>query len=325
MSAATTTSLPPFLQPLPCDAAVDEPCVNAVFPHPQLGASAHAIWWPPSVQSPPGILLFIPGNPGLVEFYTPFLTELHNKCKGNLAILAHAHLGHSPTIPHGDEPPTHAIAGLTTLIQSAIEALDAIQLTFPSSKLTITAHSMGCWVTLQVLKARPNTISSVFLLFPTICHIANTPNGRSLSWLFKPPFPRLIAAASVLAQILPLHTLSALFSDWPHAQILVLRSLLRSPSAILACLNLAHDEMNAIQDLDTTILQEHQQRLHFYFAEEDHWVGEQKETILKAFHADAGAVKIVHGLQDIPHAFCINHGVQLAEQCFKWLQGAGVA
>ena len=33
----------------------------------------------------------------------------------------------------------------------------------------------------QALKARSEYISSVFLLFPTICHIVDTPNGHNLA------------------------------------------------------------------------------------------------------------------------------------------------
>jgi len=32
-----------------------------------------------------------------------------------------------------------------------------------------------------VLKQRSNLVAGVFLLFPTICHIADTPNGKKLS------------------------------------------------------------------------------------------------------------------------------------------------
>lgn len=34
---------------------------------------------------------------------------------------------------------------------------------------------------IQVLKARPASVTAAFLLFPTISHIASTPNGRRLS------------------------------------------------------------------------------------------------------------------------------------------------
>jgi hypothetical protein len=38
------------------------------------------------------------GNPGLIKFYTEFLTLLHGK-HPRLAIFGHAHLGHTPNVP----------------------------------------------------------------------------------------------------------------------------------------------------------------------------------------------------------------------------------
>lgn len=41
-----------------------------------------------------------------------------------------------------------------------------------------------CWQ--QVLKARPDVVDGVFLLFPTISFIGDTPNGRWLSVIMFP-------------------------------------------------------------------------------------------------------------------------------------------
>ena len=64
--------------------------------------------------------------------------------------------------------------------------------------------------------------------------------------------------------------------------------------------------MKTIRDVDVALLQQHKHRLHMYFVEEDRWVGEQKDAILRVFEADPGSVKIVHGHPDIPHVFCIS-------------------
>lgn len=86
----------------------------------------------------------------------------------------------------------------------------------------------------------------------------------------------------------------------------VLRCLLNSPEAIYASLSLAHDEMTNIRELDIDLLQQYRHRMHLYFAETDDWVGEQKEVIMKAFDADPGSLKVIHGQHDVPHAFCIS-------------------
>ena len=86
----------------------------------------------------------------MVEFYTPFLTAIHEKTEMKIAILAHGHLGHSPTISLGDSYKDDSSISLTAQVESAIEAAQALRDTYPQARLVITGHSMGCWVALQV-------------------------------------------------------------------------------------------------------------------------------------------------------------------------------
>ena len=64
--------------------------------------------------------------------------------------------------------------------------------------------------------------------------------------------------------------------------------------------------MRVIKELDVPLLRRHQHLLHFYFAEQDDWVGKYRAEILKSFQPDVGSVKVVGGHKDIPHAFCIS-------------------
>lgn len=162
--------------------------------------------------------------------------------------------------------------------------------------------------------------------------------------LFKPPLPRVVSWVSVLTRLIPMWILSRiLYPDWPAAQLDVLRGFLNSPSCVYASLRMAHEEMITVTDLDISTLQDYRHRLHLYFADRDDWVGEHKDKILNAFDADEGSVKVTHGPKDIPHAFCISayrmfgmhtsilihnlnvtdHGEEVAEQCFEWLQSGG--
>ena len=69
---------------------------------------------------------------------------------------------------------------------------------------------------------------------------------------------------------------------------------------------MACHEMRVIKELDVPLLRRHQHLLHFYFAEQDDWVGKYRAEILKSFQPDVGSVKVVGGHKDIPHAFCIS-------------------
>ncbi|KAJ7275218.1 hypothetical protein B0H12DRAFT_1086282 [Mycena haematopus] len=296
--------LPPFLVPFGDSTAKSQH--EAIFNHPTFGP-AHSLWWWNSCQeSPEAVFLFVPGNPGLLLFYTEFLTLLHTK-HPRLAIFAHAHLGHTPNIPTNEY-------SLSAQVQSVIEAVDAIRVAYGTAKIVLSGHSVGAWISLQVLKARPSDISQLFLLCPTLMYIADTPNGRRLSWLFKSPFPSVISWLSYLSRPLPL---SLVFPNWPALQIAVLRSLLNSRATIFACLSMAHEEMAAIRDLDLVLLNEHRHRIYLYYAAEDDWVSRHKAKVTRLYSPEE-ATRVVENA-NVPHAFCLSHSAEAVSQCSLWL------
>lgn len=322
----TGDSLPPFLESLVPDSSV--PYINALFPASEDIPPVHVHWWPCKQVgvSPSIILLFIPGNPGVIDFYHPFLTAIHNQdSSGTLAILSHSHIGHDPTVQ--DLAPARRASSNYALpfqIQNSLRIFDALSISFTANTRTVIAgHSVGSWIALQVLKLRSAAVSGVFFLFPTITNIARTPNGRLLSRLFRPPFPRIASQVSWALRLMPLTIFCRLFPQYPIPQVRVLLSFLLSPSSIFAAMTMAHDEMLNIRELDVATLNTYRHQIWFYFAENDGWVGQGRETILHVFRADPDTVKVVHGHHDIPHAFCINHSEELAAECYEWLVSGG--
>jgi hypothetical protein len=98
-----------------------------------------------------GTFINISGNPGLVEFYIPFLsTIMRMDTSGRIAICAHAHAGHTPkSVLHVDSESTR----LFTQVWSAIDAFDALQVSFPKACISVVGHSVGAWIALQVCPA----------------------------------------------------------------------------------------------------------------------------------------------------------------------------
>ena len=160
------TSLPPFLKPLEPDYSV--PYVNALFPACDDIPPVHVHWWPckQAGVSPSTIFLFIPGrfnitlypslfrmtagNPGVIDFYPPFLTAIHNKDQaGTLAILSHSHIGHDPTVE--DIRRTSFQYALPFQIRNALRVFDALDTSFGvNARIVVVGHSVGSWVALQV-------------------------------------------------------------------------------------------------------------------------------------------------------------------------------
>jgi CRISPR/Cas system Type II protein with McrA/HNH and RuvC-like nuclease domain len=67
---------------------------------------------------------------------------------------------------------------------------------------------------------------------------------------------------------------------------------------------MAKDEMNMMKELDVETLSLHQEKLYFYYAQRDDWVGAEREVVLGSL-PDVTA-NTFHGPADIPHAFCIS-------------------
>lgn len=316
--------LPSYLEPRLPSQALTEPStspanyLDAIFRHQRVPSVAHVYWWPRKPTGPDETcFLFIPGNPGLLDWYTPFLEALYEKSRAGMSVLAHAFVGHTPSIDGSAFDPS--ATSLAAQVEHALEVVDALK-SAGYKKIVIAGHSVGTWVSVQVLKQRPGVVDAAFLLFPTIAHIADTPNGRNYGRFFASPFPWIVSSISPLTRLIPTWLLAkTLFKDWPEAQLKVLKDLLNSPPTIHAALTMAHQEMRNIKDLDVQLLRENSHRLHLYFAEDDSWVGQNRETILHAFQYDESSVRIVHGKQDIPHAFCINHGEAIAQTCSEWL------
>jgi len=89
------------------------------------------------------------GNPGLLDFYIPFLSSIYKKdTSGRLAILAHAHVGHTPGV--GNSTFDQGSVSLVVQIQSAVAAFDALTAAFSTANIIVVGHSVGAWISLQV-------------------------------------------------------------------------------------------------------------------------------------------------------------------------------
>lgn len=128
-------------------------------------------------------------------------------------------------------------------------------------------------------------------------------------WIFRPPFPRAlgILGNTLSRYLIPKFLLSAMFRDWPPAQVNVLHTLVVSGPCIAATLSMANDEMLMIRELDEATLYENKRKIWMFLADRDDWVGEEnKQTIVQAMADEPENIRIVHGRFGIPHAYCIS-------------------
>ncbi|PWN45623.1 hypothetical protein IE81DRAFT_363861 [Ceraceosorus guamensis] len=225
-------------------------------------ASAPALVWPSRAGGPPKIvLLFIPGNPGLAEYYTPYLSALSSApaLQGQIEIICVSHLGHAAPSP---TPTT-----LRAQVAHKLLVIDAARAAYPTQRIhgreerprfVLGGHSVGAYIALECLKERRHVVDSVHMLFPTVSWIGKTPNARKLAPLFHPivpafflPLPLLVLSLLPFALLLPL---IRLLTRQNFEAAKTTTNFLVTPGAVRSAVNMAAEEMREIRKLrDETI------------------------------------------------------------------------
>ncbi|GAA5829816.1 hypothetical protein JCM11251_007892 [Rhodosporidiobolus azoricus] len=289
------------------------------------------------------ILVFIPGNPGLVSYYRFFLTSLRSALPSPLResteMYAIGHLGHS-TAPRpggggGFKPQEQA--SLEEQVEDKVRFLDELKGKHAglggegNAKVVVLGHSIGAWIGLQVLHRRPSLLQSLHLLFPTLSHMAQTPNGRTLSPLFSSWTLRPVFYSTSALSYLPTALTSrlvGLITGQNGAGAQTTTELVSSPSTVLAALTMAKEELATVTALDAHLVSSVADKLWFYYAAEgvDKWVIDEcvseVEKAVEGKLGRAGREKRVRRCKEgLPHAFVLDdaHSASLARKCATWI------
>ncbi|BGP54881.1 hypothetical protein JCM8202v2_002468 [Rhodotorula sphaerocarpa] len=273
------------------------------------------------------VLLFVTGNPGLVAYYRHFLASLRDALPADLkaqtVVHAIGHLGHTPDMSASERRGFNPAAQATLEDQVAdkVAYVEELAETYrfgqdDAPKLVLLGHSIGAWISMQVMKERPSLVSSVHALFPTISHMAKTKNGLFYSTSFLSYLPTGLTSRIV-----------SLLTGQSGAGAQTTTELVSSPESVLAALVMARHELGTVTDLDTEVLEQYGDRLWFYWAAEgnDGWVTEEAveeiEACLESRWGEDGRKRRARCQEEIPHAFVLNdaHSNSLAQKCASWI------
>ncbi|GAA5904627.1 uncharacterized protein JCM6883_003846 [Sporobolomyces salmoneus] len=282
------------------------------------------------------VLVFIPGNPGLVSYYDSFLSTLQSslplEVKETTEIYAVGHLGHSLNAERegmvkGFKPSQQAT--LEEQVESKVEFVDELKVKYGDEvKIMVLGHSIGSWICLQMLKQRPNLISSAHLLFPTISSMSLTPNGRKLSPLFSSWSLRPLFYSTSFFSYLPtsiISTLVSLLTGQSGPGSSTTTSLVSSPQTVIAAITMASKEMSTVTSLDRELLRVVGEKCWWYWAEEgkDGWVLEESIREIEETLGNEPEMlrKRERCREGMPHAFVLNqdHSTSLAKKCADWI------
>ncbi|ELR13563.1 uncharacterized protein ACA1_358610 [Acanthamoeba castellanii str. Neff] len=259
-------------------------------------------------------LVVVPGNPGAIEFYVEFITELFHLLEQRYSIVG----GHAPQQLNGD-----AIYTLQDQIRHKIDYLDSFG---GKSRFVLMGHSVGAYISLQVTKRRPDfPILKVINLFPTV---------RDLYQGLPPPVkvimrPGLRQLIGCIVHCIPTFVKRAILSlarsnfDQSTRELVtgMLKYFLFVIVIVINVLYMAYLEAYEILDLDEDLLRhdEHEVRptLLFLYGRTDPYTPMEFHDAMKMLMPD-GHVHLAE--EEVPHAFVLKHSSPVARRVAHFLE-----
>uniref|UniRef100_A0A9L0KBA1 Lipid droplet-associated hydrolase n=1 Tax=Equus asinus TaxID=9793 RepID=A0A9L0KBA1_EQUAS len=235
-----------------------------------------------SANRPKLLIFVITGNPGFSAAYVPFVKALYSSVNKHFPVWVISHAGHAlapkdkKILTTSDDPNAQEVKDIYGLCGQVEHKLAFLRTHVPKEmKLVLIGHSIGCYISLQILKLAPELpIIRSLLLFPTIERISESPNGR----IATPLFCRFRYALYVSAYLL--------LKPWPEKiKSLMIRKYLQmmnlqtefsllnllEPFCLVNAAYLASQEMMEVVKRDNETIKEHLSKLTFYYGTVDAW------------------------------------------------------
>ncbi|KAI1437408.1 hypothetical protein GGR50DRAFT_692189 [Xylaria sp. CBS 124048] len=304
------------------------------------------------------LLFFVPGNPGLIGYYVPFLTALRGLLDdanaGLKAVNVHIYGQNLAGFTDSDHEPfsnQHKPFDLAHQIEHTLRALRAQHIQSgqrkgqPYDHVLLIGHSVGAYIALEachrVLRDPAQgpelRLTSGIMLFPTIDHIANSSNGWKLNMLRQTPL--LGDNAYRIAQgFLRLWSYDALYwlvrrtLRFPEHAAEVTTRWLKSRDGVWQSLFLGMDEMRVISEDKwddelweiTKDAEESRKavvpKFYFFFGDRDEWVANRhRDEFIAKRSKQVERTRCIVDDEKIPHAFCIDHSETVATKVHAWI------
>ncbi|XP_054775280.2 lipid droplet-associated hydrolase-like isoform X1 [Lytechinus pictus] len=272
---------------------------------------------------PKVLFLVIPGNPGVAEFYEVFCQTLYKASSYTIPAWAISHAGHSE-VPCSLQEKLKATDRDDEVynLQQQIEHKMAFIEDYipPGVKLILIGHSVGCYIIVDLIRRMPklNLLRAV-LLFPTVEHIWDTPNGRTIGSMVV----YLRWAAIALSYI------NYYLSDWvkwrlvqwwfrgrkiPDCAFHAIHQL-TDPARIHNSMYMAATEMEEILDADYSTIREHLDKFIMYYGSKDNWAPRSHYENMRRRFPEGDVRLCRRGLQ---HAFCLESSELMADMVWNW-------
>ncbi|KAK8149083.1 hypothetical protein G3M48_008238 [Beauveria asiatica] len=290
------------------------------------------------------LIYFIPGNPGVVEFYTDFLSSLRALLDKTESGTAHDIYGRNLLGFHDGDHEPFGPENLPFDLDAQVEGMwaDIASQRYGDTKdkpydfVILIGHSIGAYIAVetfhrQAMNPKANlNLQHGFLLFPTISYIARSPSGLKMTALQQSPYlpgveENLHRIAKALVYFLPQSTLEWLWASYlgfSAAAAATLAAWLKSRDGLWQAIHLGRSELKLVgkdkwhdtfwDAVTTPGSGGVAPKFFFFYGKHDHWVDDSLRDEFIARHRERGhspgrpSLEVDTG--DISHAFCTKEG-----------------
>ncbi|CAI4037000.1 hypothetical protein SMKI_16G2970 [Saccharomyces mikatae IFO 1815] len=265
------------------------------------------------------LLVWIPGNPGLLYYYQEMLQYLHSK-HPDWEILGISHAGMTLNA-HSNTP----VYSLQDQVDHQVEVIN--NFSHENRKIIIMGHSVGAYILQKVCLSHNlvGTVQKVGLVTPTVMDIHTSEMGVKLTTALH-YIPPLAHVVSLFSYIFFYWILSEGFSRFiidkfmgcgstSCQAVLSTRIFLTHKQFVRQSLGLASQEMEEIttnwefQDKFINYCEQNGTLIWFLFSSNDHWVSGKTRSHLSHYYKDkVDQNRLEIDVTDkIPHSFVVKH------------------
>eukprot|EP00736_Rhodelphis_marinus_P004421 Rmarinus@m.21560 len=252
------------------------------------------------------VLVFFPGNPGMIGFYNPFFKHLANRAPKEIQqIVGVGFAGHDSGLNSGSLFNLHEqIDHKVCFLEQERERQRARGI---EPKFVIVGHSIGSHVALEVVKRCDHlSIPRTYLLMPAIRNVG-TQAGHHRSLLVSWGVRHVVAGFVDVMSWLPTYVKVYLARlSVPDAHVPAALHYFNK-HAWLNVMHLANHEFQVVQEIDHSELRPLLPRLTFYYGKEDEWAPEHHHDDLREAYGKSGELSLHLDPSDhqMKHAFCM--------------------
>ena len=269
------------------------------------------------------IIVHIPGNPGIISFYENFFSILYESFHGEINIIGASNRGLIKNTWIESLRQGFFFGKNFSLKDQVDHHLDFLRYLikkYPKSKFILTAHSLGSYVLLEVLKHLPKEkIRKGIMICPAIEDLSKSVNGIKRLYRLTREYKAFVYLSSFILSLLifvPYQLKKGILSYVSTEEHIVEGVMrLHNFNVALSYINLGAESMIYVTNLNETAIKKNEKKLWFLYTMYDDWIP------LYLYNKNRKKFKNAHFYLDhgrIQHAYIfkgLNETVQFINNC----------